>query len=233
MLGCGDDEDKRALREKVAVLERRVAELERAKSNEELELGWLRQEQCTQEGLQQPPPPPAAAGSFPIPPSFKCPITGSMMQDPVVDPEGNTYERRAIEAWLERSQTSPMTRTSLTASMLNSNRALRDAIESFRQMTGSPGARQPVAPQVLRPEEERWAEAETAVCARTLSRAACQCPPAASSIAPLFALFYFSALPPPLSLLLCVCPAPAAGPSALGLVPLEDLLMFIFPFYPV
>ena len=175
----------------------------------------------------------AAAGSIPIPPSFKCPITGSMMQDPVVDPEGNTYERRAIEAWLERSQTSPMTRTSLTASMLNSNRALRDAIESFRQMTGSPGARQPVAPQVLRPEEERWAEAETAVCARTLSRAACQCPPAASSIAPLFALFYFSALPPPLSLLLCVCPAPAAGPSALGLVPLEDLLMFIFPFYPV
>ena len=82
MLGCGDDEDKRALREKVAVLERRVAELERAKSNEELELGWLRQEQCTQEGLQQPPPPPAAAGSFPIPPSFKCPITQSMMQDP-------------------------------------------------------------------------------------------------------------------------------------------------------
>ena len=159
MLGCGDDEDKRALREKVAVLERRVAELERAKSNEELELGWLRQEQCTQEGLQQPPPPPAAAGSFPIPPSFKCPITQSMMQDPVVDPEGNTYERRAIEAWLERSQTSPITRTSLTASMLNSNRALRDAIESFRQMTyvvpddiwdGSPWARQPVAPQVLR-----------------------------------------------------------------------------------
>ena len=109
MLGCGDDEDKRALREKVAVLERRVAELEGAKSNEELEPGWLRQEQCTQEGLQQPPPPPAAAGSFPIPPSFKCPITGSMMQDPVVDPvvdpEGNTYERRAIEAWLERSAT--------------------------------------------------------------------------------------------------------------------------------
>ena len=158
MLGCGDDEDKRALREKVAVLERRVAELEGAKSNEELEPGWLRQEQCTQEGLQQPPPPPAAAGSFPIPPSFKCPITGSMMQDPVVDPEGNTYERRAIEAWLERSQTSPITRTSLTASMLNSNRALRDAIESFRQMPGSPGARQPVAPQVLRPEEERWAD---------------------------------------------------------------------------
>ena len=72
-----------------------------------------------------------------------------------------------------------------------------------------------------------------AVCARTLSRAACQCQPAASSIAPFSALFYFSALPPPLSLLLCVCPAPAAGPSALGLVPLEDLLMFIFPFYPV
>ena len=63
-----------------------------------------------------------------------------MQQDPVVDPEGNTFERSAIEAWLQRSQTSPITRSILTASMLNPNRALADAILSFRQMRGDPDA---------------------------------------------------------------------------------------------
>ena len=72
--------------------------------------------------------------NFPQPQSFKCPITGETMRDPVVDPEGNTYERSAIENWLSRSQTSPITRSFLTVAMLNPNRALADAIESFRQM---------------------------------------------------------------------------------------------------
>ena len=72
--------------------------------------------------------------NFPQPQSFKCPITGETMRDPVVDPEGNTYERSAIENWLSRSQTSPITRSFLTVAMLNPNRALADAIESFCQM---------------------------------------------------------------------------------------------------
>ena len=35
-----------------------------------------------------------------VPQSFVCPLTHETMLDPVVDPEGNTYERAAIEDWL-------------------------------------------------------------------------------------------------------------------------------------
>jgi len=54
------------------------------------------------------------------------------MRDPVVDPEGNTYERSAIENWLSRSQTSPITRSFLTVAMLNPNRALVPSSPSAR-----------------------------------------------------------------------------------------------------
>ena len=49
--------------------------------------------------------------------------------DPVMDPEGNSYERSAIEDWLRRNATSPVTRSPLTPQQLAPNRALRDAIE--------------------------------------------------------------------------------------------------------
>ena len=52
-----------------------------------------------------------------------------MASDPVVDPEGNSYERSAIEDWLRRNPTSPVTRSPLTPQQLAPNRALQDAIE--------------------------------------------------------------------------------------------------------
>ena len=64
-----------------------------------------------------------------IPKSFECLITGEIMKDPVMDPEGNTYERSAIEDWLGRNPTSPITRASLTKDQLIPNRAVKDAIE--------------------------------------------------------------------------------------------------------
>ena len=70
------------------------------------------------------------------------------MIDPVIDPEGNSYEKEAIIEWLSRSQTSPVTRTRLTVDQLvtyqcshrclhnvpclqRPNRALRDMIDSL------------------------------------------------------------------------------------------------------
>ena len=50
-----------------------------------------------------------------------------------MDPEGNTYERTAIQGWLKKSKSSPITRSYLESSMLKQNRALKDATESFRQ----------------------------------------------------------------------------------------------------
>mmetsp|Transcript_26143 Transcript_26143/g.38717 ORF Transcript_26143/g.38717 Transcript_26143/m.38717 type:complete len:306 (-) Transcript_26143:915-1832(-) len=60
---------------------------------------------------------------------FYCPITDEVMVDPVVDPEGNSYERAAIENWLVHNNTSPITRAPLTASQLVPNRSLKKAIE--------------------------------------------------------------------------------------------------------
>jgi len=67
------------------------------------------------------------------------------MREPVVDPEGNTYEKRAIEEWLQRNATSPLTRNRLTAAMLKPNRALGAAIEEYSQFAAVPAA-PPAAP---------------------------------------------------------------------------------------
>jgi Mg-chelatase subunit ChlD len=62
-------------------------------------------------------------------PNFYCPITGDLLVDPVIDIEGNTYERRAIESWLVKNGTSPITRMPMTIADLRPNRSLRSAIE--------------------------------------------------------------------------------------------------------
>lgn len=55
------------------------------------------------------------------------------MIDPVVDPEGNSFERSAIEDWVRNAGHSPITRTPLALHQLVPNRALRDMIEAWRQ----------------------------------------------------------------------------------------------------
>ena len=66
-----------------------------------------------------------------VPPTYVCSITHQIMKDPVMDPEGNTYERTAIEEWVRREANSPITRSPLQISDLVPNRALRDLIEEF------------------------------------------------------------------------------------------------------
>lgn len=53
---------------------------------------------------------PANNDRPPAPPSFYCPLTMNLMKNPVQDREGNTYERYAIEQWLQSNHTSPITR---------------------------------------------------------------------------------------------------------------------------
>jgi len=60
----------------------------------------------------------------------RCPITLEVMKDPVVDPQGHSYERAAIEEWLKERGTSPMTRKPMSADQLIPNRALKDSIEA-------------------------------------------------------------------------------------------------------
>eukprot|EP01104_Vermistella_antarctica_P017611 TRINITY_DN6264_c1_g1_i1.p1 TRINITY_DN6264_c1_g1~~TRINITY_DN6264_c1_g1_i1.p1 ORF type:complete len:797 (+),score=126.13 TRINITY_DN6264_c1_g1_i1:231-2621(+) len=64
------------------------------------------------------------------PQAFFCALSHEVMIDPVIDPEGHTYERSVIEEWLRRNKSSPITRSPLRASQLIPNRALRETIES-------------------------------------------------------------------------------------------------------
>lgn len=59
---------------------------------------------------------------------FYCQLTLQLFVDPVMDAEGNTYERAAIEEWIKKKGTSPITRNPLSVSDLRYNRALKCAI---------------------------------------------------------------------------------------------------------
>lgn len=63
--------------------------------------------------------------------NFLCPITHELMKDPVIDPDGNSYEREAIESWLRQNGTSPITRAPLAIKDLRPNRALKQTIEEY------------------------------------------------------------------------------------------------------
>jgi hypothetical protein len=68
---------------------------------------------------------------------FVCPLSLNLMEDPVVDPEGNSYERLAIESWLRVSGTSPITRKPLLASALAPNKSLKNAIDKYKHRRGN------------------------------------------------------------------------------------------------
>jgi hypothetical protein len=66
-----------------------------------------------------------------VPKGFLCPLTMDIMYDPVLDPEGNTYERRAIMEWLRHKRNSPVSRQPLNDKMLIPNNALRETIHEL------------------------------------------------------------------------------------------------------
>ena len=57
-----------------------------------------------------------------------CPITQEPINEPVIDPDGNSYEKSAIIEWVRKNNTSPITRNNLKESDLTPNRALSDMI---------------------------------------------------------------------------------------------------------
>ena len=62
-----------------------------------------------------------------------CPITGEILIDPVVAADGHTYERQAIERWLQDHQTSPLTNAALTSKQLLPNLRLKAIAEEARR----------------------------------------------------------------------------------------------------
>ena len=87
----------------------------------------------------EPEPEPAppfllgqAEGRIFIPPDFYCPITGDLLNDPVSEPSGHTYERESIMRWLKTKKESPLTREYLDVSILTDNIAMKRSIDSIR-----------------------------------------------------------------------------------------------------
>lgn len=66
-----------------------------------------------------------------VPNDWICPISLSLMADPVIGSDGFTYERSAITQWLTSNSVSPMTRQYMTAHNLIPNHALRHTIEAY------------------------------------------------------------------------------------------------------
>eukprot|EP00037_Helgoeca_nana_P030407 m.375381 g.375381 ORF g.375381 m.375381 type:complete len:604 (-) comp28183_c3_seq1:2279-4090(-) len=72
-----------------------------------------------------------AASSRERPQAHKCALTMEVMEDPVIAADGCTYERAAIEEWLQHHDTSPLHNTVLSHKLLTPNRAVREWIQDW------------------------------------------------------------------------------------------------------
>ena len=82
--------------------------------------------------------------------NFLCPITQSVMTDPVIGSDGITYERAAIEAWFAAGHaTSPLTRAPMTSQSLVPNYALKALIEEVTASGTTLSAGPAVTPTTL------------------------------------------------------------------------------------
>eukprot|EP00041_Stephanoeca_diplocostata_P043006 m.11908 g.11908 ORF g.11908 m.11908 type:complete len:456 (+) comp9173_c0_seq2:957-2324(+) len=64
---------------------------------------------------------------------FCCPITQDVLADPVIAADGFTYERAAMETWLGKNNTSPLTGMVLSHKNLTPNLTLRTVIVAWQQ----------------------------------------------------------------------------------------------------
>ena len=62
---------------------------------------------------------------------LKCPISGEIMEDPVMSPGGHTYEKKYIEKWIEQKGLSPLTKNILKKDDLRINYSVKNMIENY------------------------------------------------------------------------------------------------------
>ncbi|KAM7519314.1 hypothetical protein LguiB_018276 [Lonicera macranthoides] len=77
---------------------------------------------------------PPSSGKYTPPKDFVCPITSNIFDDPVTLETGQTYERKAIQEWIDRgNSTCPITRQNLQGTQLpKTNYVLKRLIASWR-----------------------------------------------------------------------------------------------------
>jgi hypothetical protein len=62
---------------------------------------------------------------------FMCPITGELMNDPVVTPNMHRFERKAIEEWVRSNGSCPISREPLRLDQLKPDFAVKSAIQGY------------------------------------------------------------------------------------------------------
>ena len=62
-----------------------------------------------------------------------CPITQEYMNEPVLSPSGNYYEKSAIIKWIEKNHTDPLTRENLTVDQLIEDEEYKKEIIKYRK----------------------------------------------------------------------------------------------------
>jgi STIP1 family protein 1 len=65
--------------------------------------------------------------------SFFCPISQEIMKDPVITPQGISFDRQSILEWLKRDNKCPITKMALKESDLITNYALKNTIDDYLQ----------------------------------------------------------------------------------------------------
>ena len=71
------------------------------------------------------------------PPALVCFITNQLFDNPVMTPEGNTYERHAILKHIENTHTDPISNTPLLSSDLIPNHAIADAVLKYTKKSNA------------------------------------------------------------------------------------------------
>ena len=74
-----------------------------------------------------------------------CSISLEVMKDPVIDPDGNTYDRCNIVEWININNKSPITRNALSILQLRSNKILKSFISLIENTLLTKGISDPFA----------------------------------------------------------------------------------------
>lgn len=98
----------------------------------------------------------AGSGKHTAPKDFVCPITSHLFDDPVTLETGQTYERRAIQEWLDRgNSTCPITRQELQSTQLpKTNYVLKRLIASWQEQNPGSATSSQSSDQHVEPELE-------------------------------------------------------------------------------
>jgi len=67
--------------------------------------------------------------------SLLCPLTYELFRDPVLAQDGHTYEKEAIEQWIRKHGTSPLTRQPLSIEHLYPNHVVKKIVDAFETST--------------------------------------------------------------------------------------------------